>query len=109
MSHKQFANVLLKSLSGEGFALLALFLNEIELTYRQQIELPHEPIAYMVFLEGGVISVVATSPDGRDTEVGATPIKEFTPVFSVADCATAGEESNSTVAVKTNLFMFALP
>ena len=81
MSHKQFANVLLKSLSGEGFALLALFLNEIELTYRQQIELPHEPIAYMVFLEGGVISVVAKSPDGRDTEVGATPIKEFTPVF----------------------------
>jgi CRP-like cAMP-binding protein len=69
VSHEQFANVLLKSLSEEGFALLAPFLDDVELTYRQQIELPHEPFAYMVFPESGVISVVAKSPEGKDTEI----------------------------------------
>ncbi len=60
---------MLRSLSEEDFALLAPYLKSMELTYRQQLEVPNIPIANMVFPESGVVSIVAKSPDGNDTEI----------------------------------------
>jgi CRP-like cAMP-binding protein len=69
VDQQQIANVLLKSLTEKDLALLTPFLERIDLSYRLQLEFSNRPIAYMVFPESGVVSVVAKSPEGKDTEI----------------------------------------
>jgi hypothetical protein len=54
-------NRLLATLSLANQTLLAPVLEEIELTVRQVVEAPNEPIANIYFVQSGLVSVVGTA------------------------------------------------
>ena len=63
-------NTLLRTLSADDLALLQPHLEVIELKRGDVVAEPNKPIQYVVFPEDAVISVVASTPDGRRIEVG---------------------------------------
>src|SRR5215204_7096422 len=63
-------NTLLRTLSADDLALLQPHLEVIELKRGDVIAEPNKPIHHVVFPEGAIISVVASTPDGRRIEVG---------------------------------------
>jgi CRP-like cAMP-binding protein len=63
-------NTLLLTLSADDLALLQPHLEVIELKRGDVIAEPNKPIQHVVFPEDAIISVVASTPDGRRIEVG---------------------------------------
>ncbi|WP_271898714.1 Crp/Fnr family transcriptional regulator [Candidatus Phyllobacterium onerii] len=71
-------NKLLKSLSSADFDLLAPDLEYVAFSLRDQIEAPDKPIDSALFIEDGIASIVAKSPDGGDIEVGLVGVDGMT-------------------------------
>jgi CRP-like cAMP-binding protein len=65
-----FENKLLRHMRADDFALLAPYLEPLQLPLRQVLEKAHTPTTDVFFLETGLASIVAKIPDGRDIEVG---------------------------------------
>lgn len=63
-------NGLLASLPARDFALLAPFLQRTDLPARKLLIRPGEPITDGYFLEEGIGSIVAISPEGNRVEIG---------------------------------------
>jgi len=63
-------NTLLLTLSADDLALLQPHLEVIALKRGDVIVEPNKPIQHVVFPEDAIISVVASTPDGRRIEVG---------------------------------------
>lgn len=62
--------MLLARLSPGDYALFAPDLVRFDFTRRTLLLSPEQPILYCWFLENGIASMVATSRDGQETEVG---------------------------------------
>lgn len=67
---KNTRNRLLATLSNADQALLAPFLEAVELDSRQILEAPHGPISHVYFVESGLVSVVGTTTPDHRIEVG---------------------------------------
>ena len=63
-------NALLRSLSGDDFALLQQHLERIELPLRFPLEDRNRRTAHVYFPEAGLVSVVASGAKNREIEVG---------------------------------------
>src|SRR5215213_652425 len=63
-------NRLLLSLSAHNFSLLEAQLEPVPLPVRTRLIEPNTPIEHVYFLEQGIASVVAATPQGRRIEVG---------------------------------------
>src|SRR3954449_5228688 len=63
-------NTLLLTLSADDLALVQPHLEEVRLERGDVIAEPKKPIQHVVFPEDAIISVVASTPDGRRIEVG---------------------------------------
>jgi CRP-like cAMP-binding protein len=63
-------NKLLKCLSPADFELLAPDLEHTSFALRDQIESPDRAIKSALFVEDGIASIVAKSPEGGDIEIG---------------------------------------
>src|SRR3954469_24151931 len=63
-------NNLLLTLSADDLALVQPHLEVVELKQGDVIVEPNKPIRHVVFPEDAIISVVASTPDGRRIEVG---------------------------------------
>ena len=63
-------NRLLSILTPADFALVAPFLEAVELERDYVLVTPNKPIEYVYFIESGMVSVVAEKADGRSIEVG---------------------------------------
>ncbi len=63
-------NRLLAGLTPADFALLARFLEPVELERDYVLVIPNRPIDEVYFIESGMVSVVAEKADGRSIEVG---------------------------------------
>jgi CRP-like cAMP-binding protein len=57
-------------MSAEDIALLEPHMERCSLQLRMNLERPKRPIEFVYFVEEGIGSIVAKSPQGRDTEVG---------------------------------------
>ncbi|WP_218638192.1 hypothetical protein, partial [Novacetimonas hansenii] len=53
----------------------------------------------------GIVQKLSDQALRKSAVAGATPNTEFSPVFSVNDCATAEDEHNNTVRRKQTFFM----
>lgn len=69
-SQTNFRNRLLNRLDHADLARLAPHLTRVALPLRMPLVSPGEPIDRCYFLESGVASVVATTADGKQAEVG---------------------------------------
>jgi CRP-like cAMP-binding protein len=65
-------NRLLKALSPDDFALLRPHLEPMDLTLRQMVAEPGEPILHAHFIEEGIVSLLAQMAHDR-IEVGMRP------------------------------------
>lgn len=65
-----FKNRLLRALSPADVGLLAPNLERVELRLRHPLEMAHQPIELVYFLESGLGSVVARKEGGNTVEVG---------------------------------------
>ena len=65
-----FNNRLLAALSPEDFARFEPHLEPIRLAVKDDLVLPDVPIAHVHFMETGLASIVAATPDGERAEVG---------------------------------------
>src|SRR3954464_8295742 len=63
-------NLLLRTLSADDLALLQPHLEVVELKRGDVVAEPNKPIQHVAFPEDAIISVVASTPDGRRIEVG---------------------------------------
>jgi CRP-like cAMP-binding protein len=63
-------NCLLATLSSEDFSLLEPQLEPVPLPLRTRLIEPNTPIEHVYFLDEGIASVVAATPQGRRIEVG---------------------------------------
>jgi CRP-like cAMP-binding protein len=63
-------NRLLAGLSAADFALVAPYLEPLELDRDFVLVIPNRPIEEVFFIESGMVSVVAEKADGRSIEVG---------------------------------------
>src|SRR5215213_9062242 len=63
-------NRLLLALSVQDFGLLEPQLERVPLPLRTRLVEPNTPIEHVYFLDEGIASVVATTPQGRRIEVG---------------------------------------
>jgi CRP-like cAMP-binding protein len=68
--HGDFRNAVLARLSPEQLAKLRPHLDPVELTVKQFVYQPNQPIQHAYFVETGMISVVSVMDDGRSIEVG---------------------------------------
>jgi CRP-like cAMP-binding protein len=69
-THNSTRNRLLAALSREDFGRLQPHLRPTELPLKTDMELPHERIDFVYFMEAGIASVVATLADSTAAEVG---------------------------------------
>ena len=69
-SRVESKNAILSQLSLNDFADLRRHLHPVELTVRQVLYEPKQPIPYAYFPESGMVSVVAQMADGNSIEVG---------------------------------------
>ena len=63
-------NRLLQKMSDEDWALIAPQLEAVTLKERQIVEVPHKPVTHLLFVEVGVVSVVAVNNADHRIEVG---------------------------------------
>ena len=63
-------NLLLRAMKRGDLALLAPYLERVSLDHEQVLVSAHEPIEHVYFLEDGIASIVATTPDIGTTEIG---------------------------------------
>jgi len=91
-------NRLLKRLSREDFALVALHLRPVQTELRQTLITPHEPVSHLFFPEVGYASITVERAEGkievgligREGLVGASPIlldSGTTPHHEFVQCA----------------------
>lgn len=80
-------NRLLQTLPSDDFALIAGDLELVDLPRREVIEHPSSPIEFAYFLQSGLGSAVAISPDGRQIEAGMFGVEGMSglPVLLGAD------------------------
>ena len=64
------ANLLLRGLAPSDFDRLAPDLERVPLMRRQQLVQPHRPTEHMWFVDSGLGSLVAATPEGHSSEVG---------------------------------------
>ena len=69
-TQKYFRNRLLGAMSVQDFMLLQPHLELVSLHVQQVLVEPSKPIEHVYFLEHGIASVVAISPEGERIEVG---------------------------------------
>jgi CRP-like cAMP-binding protein len=67
---KAVSNLILLSLPDEEYSLLRPFLEPVDLPQYDILHAPGEKIKFAYFLNEGMTSLVALSPDGRSVEVG---------------------------------------
>jgi CRP-like cAMP-binding protein len=77
MSPALSTNHVLRSLSEGDFALLQPRLERVKLNFRDDLELPNQPIEYAYFPEDGIVSVIAHG-GGSFVEVGILGRDSFT-------------------------------
>lgn len=63
-------NTILASLEAEDRALISSYLKPVKLTQGEVIDPPNSIVSHVRFPVDGILSVVAESPEGRNTEVG---------------------------------------
>src|SRR4028119_1481950 len=69
-SRRDTANLLLQALSDADYALLAHNLRRTQLSFRQRLLGPHEPIEELHFFDDGVASILADDESGDPVEIG---------------------------------------
>ncbi|MFY9904490.1 MAG: cyclic nucleotide-binding domain-containing protein [Terriglobales bacterium] len=67
---KAVGNLILLSLPDDEYSQLRPFLEPVDLPQYDILHAPGEKIDFAYFLNGGMASLVALSPDGRSVEVG---------------------------------------
>jgi CRP-like cAMP-binding protein len=70
VSKSSVRNRLLRAMSPEDFARLAPHLEPVALNVRDVLVEPNRPIEHVYFVEAGLASVVAISPDNERLEIG---------------------------------------
>ena len=82
-------NRLLQKISDDDWALLGPQLEAIVLKERQIVEVPNKPITHVLFVEVGVVSVVAVNAEDHRIEVGVVGNEGMTgvPLVMGDDCA----------------------
>ena len=83
-------NRLLALMAPEDFAHLAPHLTATKLPRGFVVAEPDEPVRTVYFIECGVVSIVATSPEGLEIEAGIFGRDGFGPVAPLMDVDTAG-------------------
>ena len=83
-------NRLLALMAPDDFALLAPHLTPVKLARGFVVAEPDEPVRTVYFVERGVISIVARSPEGLEIEAGIYGRDGFGPVAPLMDIDTAG-------------------
>jgi len=76
-------NRLLGSLPSEDYDRLRPHLERVKLTFKQPLYTPQQPIPFVYFLEGGVVSLLITMQNGATVEVATVGHEGFVgvPVF----------------------------
>ena len=72
-------NRLLALLPAEDFAVIAPWLEPVDLPLRTVLAEPHQPVSYVYFLDRGLGSILATSPEGHQAEAGIFGRDGFAP------------------------------
>lgn len=80
-------NKLLSRLRGDAFATIAAALEPIELPRSFVFSNPDVPAEYGYFIESGIGSIVAITPEGQRSEVGIFGPEGMTPASLVLDTA----------------------
>ena len=106
-------NRLLALMAPEDFALLAPHLTAVKLPRGFIIAEPDGPVRTVYFVESGLISIVAKSPEGLEIEAGVYGRDGFGPVAPLMDIDTAGARNIVQVpddawAVSTGAFTSAV-
>ena len=70
MANPTHRNKILSQLSRPDFALLAPYLDPIDLPVRTRLETPNKTISHVTFIDDGIVSIVATGPRRLAIEVG---------------------------------------
>jgi CRP-like cAMP-binding protein len=70
VSQASSQNILLKTMSGSDYAYLEPHFVRIPLPVKLQLHAARQAIKYVYFPEGGIISIVAVTLDGKPCEVG---------------------------------------
>jgi CRP-like cAMP-binding protein len=91
-------NRLLGALSPQDFARLEPHLEPIRLAVKDDLVLPEVPIAHVHFIETGLASIVASTPDGERAEVGHVGREGMTGVSIVHGAASSANHTFIQVA-----------
>ncbi|KQR78125.1 Crp/Fnr family transcriptional regulator [Rhizobium sp. Leaf341] len=70
LERESVRNNLLRTMAPDIFSRLQPLMERVDLPARHLLVEPHVPTAYVTFLESGLCSLVATSTDAEDIEVG---------------------------------------
>jgi CRP-like cAMP-binding protein len=83
MHEVDLRNRLLRSLPPEDYARLGSQLELVDLAFKQPLYAPQQPIPFVYFLEGGVVSLLITMHNGATVEVATVGHEGFVgvPVF----------------------------
>lgn len=83
-----FRNRLLRLLSTDDWQALEPLLESVDLPKGLVIAEPNQPIEHHYFIESGIGSIVALSPEGQRAEVGLVGRDGVVPTAAVTDCDT---------------------
>ena len=89
LSRDGIRNRLLQKMSAQDWALIGPLLEPVDLKERQIVEVPHKPITHLLFVEIGVVSVVAVNAADHRIEVGVIGNEGMTGVSLVMGDAQA--------------------
>jgi hypothetical protein len=67
---RKYSNLLLRQMTGADLASLERHIEHVQLPLGIKLELPYAPVEQIYFFESGLASVVATTLDHKDIEVG---------------------------------------
>ena len=70
LAGKAVRNIILLSISDDEFSFIRPHLEYVDLTYHQILHEPVERIEFGYFVNGGLVSLVIVTSDGRSVEVG---------------------------------------
>ena len=106
-------NRLLALMASEDFSLLAPHLSAVKLPRGFVVAEPDEPVQTIYFVERGVVSIVAVSPEGLEIEAGIIGRDGFCPVAPLMDMKAAGARNIVQVpddawAIPTDAFTAAV-
>lgn len=83
-----FRNRLLRLLSDDDFQAIAPALEHVDLPKGFSVSEPDQAIGYYYFIEAGVGSIVAISPEGHRAEVGLVGRDGVIPTAAIMECDT---------------------